>query len=247
MSEAPASHVAPDMRAAITQRLTEVEARHGVRVLYAIESGSRAWGFPSPDSDYDVRFIYAHPRDWYLSVNEARDVIEEGVDEMDFDVAGWDLRKALRLFLKATGSCLTGSRGQPPRAIRRRFQGSHITMLVGTNRQATCWCFQQALEKAVGGAKVEDGHGPGLAVDAVRFDDTPIGMSTDHVLLQARHGFVYTSDTRGLSRATRVPYASILAKVGDATERKEKSGFVYTKTEGRGTTTKPRGMGLPST
>ncbi|MBE9552944.1 MAG: nucleotidyltransferase domain-containing protein, partial [Proteobacteria bacterium] len=48
-----------------------------------------------------VRFIYAHPRDWYLSVEEARDVIEEGVDEMDFDVAGWDLRKALRLFLKA--------------------------------------------------------------------------------------------------------------------------------------------------
>jgi predicted nucleotidyltransferase len=101
MNDAPASHVAPDMRAAITQRLVEVEARHGVRVLYAIESGSRAWGFPSPDSDYDVRFIYVHPRDWYLSVNEARDVIEEGVDEMDFDVAGWDLRKTLRLFLKA--------------------------------------------------------------------------------------------------------------------------------------------------
>ena len=101
MNDTAASHVAPDMRAAIVQRLTEVEARHGVRVLYAIESGSRAWGFPSPDSDYDVRFIYAHPRDWYLSVNEARDVIEEGVDEMDFDVAGWDLRKALRLFLKA--------------------------------------------------------------------------------------------------------------------------------------------------
>lgn len=101
MNDAPVSHVAPEMRAAITQRLTEVEGRHGVRVLYAIESGSRAWGFPSPDSDYDVRFIYVHPRDWYLSVNEARDVIEEGVDEMDFDVAGWDLRKALRLFLKA--------------------------------------------------------------------------------------------------------------------------------------------------
>ncbi len=95
------SHVAPEMRAAIIQRLAEIEARHGVRVLYAAESGSRAWGFPSPDSDYDVRFLYVHPRDWYLSVNEARDVIEEGVDAMDFDVAGWDLRKALRLFLKA--------------------------------------------------------------------------------------------------------------------------------------------------
>ena len=98
---AAASHVSPEMRAAIVQRLADIEARHGVRVLYAAESGSRAWGFPSPDSDYDVRFIYVHPRDWYLSVNEARDVIEEGVDAMDFDVAGWDLRKALRLFLKA--------------------------------------------------------------------------------------------------------------------------------------------------
>lgn len=101
MNDAPISHVAPEMRVAITRRLVEVEERHGVRVLYAAESGSRAWGFPSPDSDYDVRFIYVHPRDWYLSVNEARDVIEDGVDEMDFDVAGWDLRKALRLFLKA--------------------------------------------------------------------------------------------------------------------------------------------------
>lgn len=101
MTEAAPSHVAPEMREAIMQRLTEVEDRHGVRVLYAIESGSRAWGFPSPDSDYDVRFLYVHPRDWYLSVNEARDVIEEGVDAMDFDVAGWDLRKTLRLFLKA--------------------------------------------------------------------------------------------------------------------------------------------------
>jgi predicted nucleotidyltransferase len=97
----PDSHVAPEMRAAIVQRLADIEDRHGVRVLYAAESGSRAWGFPSPDSDYDVRFVYVHPRDWYLSVNEARDVIEEGVDAMDFDVAGWDLRKALRLFLKA--------------------------------------------------------------------------------------------------------------------------------------------------
>jgi len=101
MNEAVESHVAPEMRAAITERLADVETRHAVRVLYAVESGSRAWGFPSPDSDYDVRFIYVHPRDWYLSVNEARDVIEEGVDAMDFDVAGWDLRKALRLFLKA--------------------------------------------------------------------------------------------------------------------------------------------------
>ena len=76
---------------------------HGVRVLYACESGSRAWGFASPDSDYDVRFIYAHDRNYYLSVNvdSQRDVIERTVDDLNMDMAGWDLRKALYLFHKS--------------------------------------------------------------------------------------------------------------------------------------------------
>lgn len=86
----------------IMKRIQDAEAEHGVRVLYAIESGSRAWGFESPNSDYDVRFIYAHPKDWYVSVDleEKRDVIEyEIVDEIDIN--GWDVRKALRLFWKS--------------------------------------------------------------------------------------------------------------------------------------------------
>lgn len=83
----------------IQQRLREAEREHGVRVLYAVESGSRAWGTASPNSDHDVRFVYAHPRDWYLAVDvEARrDVIEYPVVD-DLEVGGWDLRKALRLF-----------------------------------------------------------------------------------------------------------------------------------------------------
>jgi predicted nucleotidyltransferase len=71
-----------------------------VRVLYACESGSRAWGFASHDSDYDVRFLYVHPRDWYLSVDERRDVIEQPLDD-ELDVSGWELRKALRLLRKS--------------------------------------------------------------------------------------------------------------------------------------------------
>ena len=71
----------------------------GVRVLLAVESGSRAWGFASPDSDYDVRFIYVNSRDWYLSILEERDVIEQMLPG-DLDVSGWDLRKTLRLFAK---------------------------------------------------------------------------------------------------------------------------------------------------
>jgi predicted nucleotidyltransferase len=83
----------------IVSRLHAIEQSHNVRVLFAIESGSRAWGFASPNSDWDVRFLYVHSEDWYLSVHEQRDVIELPIDG-DLDINGWDLRKALRLLLK---------------------------------------------------------------------------------------------------------------------------------------------------
>jgi hypothetical protein len=70
-------------------------------VLFAAESGSRAWGFGSPDSDYDVRFIYAHPVRWYLALDAGRDVIEAPLDEKLVDLAGWDVRKALALALRS--------------------------------------------------------------------------------------------------------------------------------------------------
>lgn len=83
---------------AISHRLNAIEAEHDVTVLYACESGSRAWGFASADSDYDVRFLYVHPRDWYLSIDLERrdDALDPPVDG-DLDLHGWDLRKALRL------------------------------------------------------------------------------------------------------------------------------------------------------
>jgi hypothetical protein len=85
----------------IRRKLEAVERDHGVRVLFAVESGSRAWGFPSPDSDYDVRFVYRHPRDWYLSLGARRDVIEIPIDADDHDISGWDVRKALQLLLRS--------------------------------------------------------------------------------------------------------------------------------------------------
>lgn len=90
-----------DIRAEIMMRLARTEREEGVRILLAIESGSRAWGFASPNSDYDVRFIYARPADWYLAVDleERRDVIEYPIVD-DIDLNGWDLRKALRLLWK---------------------------------------------------------------------------------------------------------------------------------------------------
>jgi len=80
----------------VIEHLVKIEQEHDVVILQAIESGSRAWGFPSPDSDYDVRFIYAHPKDWYLQLIEEQDVIELPIND-ELDIAGWDLRKALNL------------------------------------------------------------------------------------------------------------------------------------------------------
>lgn len=80
----------------IQTRLDEVERDHGVWVLWAVESGSRAWGFPSPDSDYDCRFFYVRRHDDYLSPWRPRDVIETPLDDV-LDVNGWDLIKAIRL------------------------------------------------------------------------------------------------------------------------------------------------------
>lgn len=85
--------------ALIDARLDGVVREHRVRILLAIESGSRAWGFPSPDSDYDCRFVFARGEDDYLSPWARRDVIETPLDAV-LDVNGWDLGKALKLALK---------------------------------------------------------------------------------------------------------------------------------------------------
>ncbi len=88
------------MKSHILSQLREIEAHENVRIVYACESGSRAWGFPSADSDYDVRFLYVHPLEWYLSIDVQRDVIERPLQD-GVDLCGWDLKKALRLFRKS--------------------------------------------------------------------------------------------------------------------------------------------------
>jgi len=80
----------------IPGKLKEIEQLENIRVIHCIESGSRAWGFASPDSDYDVRFIYVRPPEFYLRLDKTRDVIEWQLDDT-LDINGWDLQKALRL------------------------------------------------------------------------------------------------------------------------------------------------------
>ncbi len=100
--EEPEPVVSDAVRAEVRQRLERIEEEQRVRIFYACESGSRAWGFPSADSDYDVRFLYAHPPPWYLSIDleRRRDVIERPITDA-YDLSGWDARKALGLMRKS--------------------------------------------------------------------------------------------------------------------------------------------------
>lgn len=97
--------VAPDVRQRVMTTLQDIEATHDVQVLFACESGSRGWGFASPDSDYDVRFVYVHRLPWYLAVEDGRDVIELPISN-ELDISGWELRKALRLLRRSNPTLL---------------------------------------------------------------------------------------------------------------------------------------------
>ena len=100
-----------DIPAEINEKLDEIEQKEGVKILHAVESGSRAWGFASPDSDYDVRFVYVRPSADYLRLEEPKDVIEWQLDDV-LDINGWDLKKALRQFVKGNATLFEWS-GSP--------------------------------------------------------------------------------------------------------------------------------------
>ncbi|MCK8825740.1 nucleotidyltransferase domain-containing protein [Fuchsiella alkaliacetigena] len=88
------------MKEEIKQRLKEIEKKEDVKILFAVEAGSRAWGFPSKDSDYNVRFVYIRPIEWYLAIEQKRDVLEYPINNL-LDISGWDIKKALYLFRKS--------------------------------------------------------------------------------------------------------------------------------------------------
>lgn len=92
------------MKEKILNALKQIEAEHDCRILFAVESGSRAWGFASPDSDYDIRAVYVKPLDWYLGLEERQSDTINAMLPHDIDVAAWELRKALRQLLKSNAS-----------------------------------------------------------------------------------------------------------------------------------------------
>ena len=93
------------MRKVISEKLKQIEIQENVRILHAVESGSRAWGFESPNSDFDVRFVYVRPRDYYLKLERTRDVLEFPINDL-LDINGWDLQKALRLLHRSNPTLL---------------------------------------------------------------------------------------------------------------------------------------------
>jgi len=94
------------MKEIISQYLTKIEDEKDIEILLACETGSRAWGFPSPDSDFDIRIIYKHKKDWYLSLNEKKDSIDLMFENNEIDITGWDLKKSLKLLQKSNAPLL---------------------------------------------------------------------------------------------------------------------------------------------
>lgn len=132
------------MKEEVIKRLASVERDRGVSILYACESGSRAWGFDSPDSDYDVRFIYIHGPAHYLSfdVERQRDVIDTQeypiVDEID--LAGWDLRKAMHLLTRTNGALVEWLRS-PIVYVDKQNVASHLRAIIDRHFDAVALCY----------------------------------------------------------------------------------------------------------
>ena len=156
--------VSPAVREEILRRLRAAEVEHGMKILYACESGSRAWEFHSADSDYDVRFLYVRPQDWYLSyqVERKRDVIEYPIVD-EIDCSGWDIRKALYLFSRTNGALLEwlkspiryveqgqfarGLRDLEARAVNRTALCYHYSHLARSNAREYLFSDQVKLKK----------------------------------------------------------------------------------------------------
>lgn len=115
------------MRKEIERMLNEIEKQRNIKIIYAVESGSRAWGFASPDSDYDVRYIYVRRLEDYVRVDEIRDTIEGPLDDV-MDFSGWDLRKALGLLRHTNPSLVEWAHS--PIIYRTTLEWEHIAQIM---------------------------------------------------------------------------------------------------------------------
>lgn len=139
--------VSQEMRRMIEAELDNIAREEGVRVLFAVESGSRAWGFHSPDSDYDVRFVYTRPEEWHYRLEKKRDVIERPIDD-ELDISGWELSKALTLALGS--NAVIAEWLQSPIVYRREHEAVlSLTSFVRDvlDRHAVMWHYLSLLKR----------------------------------------------------------------------------------------------------
>ncbi|HYG15700.1 MAG TPA: nucleotidyltransferase domain-containing protein [Bacteroidia bacterium] len=134
------------MKDIILEKLAGIEKDNNVKILYACESGSRAWGFASPDSDYDVRFIYIRTPEYYLSIDDPSDIIDLPVNEV-LDISGWDIRKALKLFRKSNPPLLEWL--QSPVVYRRHERFHNEMSMLATEYFLPRACYNHYLNMAV--------------------------------------------------------------------------------------------------
>lgn len=133
------------MREEIINKLNEIEQKEYVKIIYAVESGSRAWGFESTDSDYDVRFIYVRDKKEYLCLDEKSDVIQLPIDEV-FDISGWDIKKALKLLYKSNPSLLEWFAS--PIVYKETIEASYIREVIPFYfSQKKLYCHYQRMAK----------------------------------------------------------------------------------------------------
>lgn len=143
-------NLATSVETVIQDRLNTIEQEHDVKIILAIESGSRAWGFASPDSDWDVRFLYVHREPWYFKVHAGRDVIETGIEQHplgELDINGWELRKSLQLLHKSNPALMEWL--QSPLVYRE-----DKTVMTAFRQQAEVFfkpqaCFQHYVSMAI--------------------------------------------------------------------------------------------------
>jgi predicted nucleotidyltransferase len=150
--------VSPEMHALIQDELHRISRAEGIKVLFAIESGSRAWGFHSHDSDYDVRFVYARPVDWHLRLQDRRDVLEYPISG-DLDISGWEVGKALRLALRSNAvlpewlqSPITYTEDAAARAEILCFCGRVLT------RRSVTWHYLSLATRQMEGLRLPNGQ-----------------------------------------------------------------------------------------
>lgn len=210
-----ATQIAPEIRRTIEVSLKRIARVHGVRILLAVESGSRAWGFPSPDSDYDVRFLYAHPPDWYLALDPRRDVIEERINR-DLDINGWDIRKALQLLCRSNATLgewlVSPIVYQQDRRAVPLLRGLARTAI---NRKSASWHYlrlgQRQFEREIGEQarirlkKYFYALRPALALAWLRVNSTrPLPMSLQELMrdLPLKTSLIHAIDTLVLKKST---------------------------------------------